>query len=113
MALHPDELPPPGDWVVLVRAPDGLTVVRELPDSSGGEPADAWIAFYGDSAHGLDLPGMLEAVLRPLAENAIPVFVASTYQAELILVPAASRSAARAALVAAGHEVVGSNPATR
>jgi uncharacterized protein len=96
---------PDGEWLALVRAPEGLTVVRpaRAEDSQGTE---RWSAFYGgDTAHGLDAPGMLAALLTPLAAEEIPVFVASTFQADLVLVPAAMVSTATAALQAAGHVI--------
>ncbi|WP_041289235.1 ACT domain-containing protein [Kribbella flavida] len=96
---HPagDEVPAGVDWLALVRSPDGLTVVR---------PGSGWIAFYsGDTAHELDVPGMLSALLVPLKEAGISVFVASTYAADLVLVPADRRDEAVAALRKAGHHV--------
>jgi uncharacterized protein len=90
-------------WLSVVRVPEGLTVVR--PAAAG--TADAWFALYGgDTAHGLDLPGMLSALLLPLARAAVPVFVASTFHADVLLVPEARRDEAMAALRRAGHEVV-------
>lgn len=127
--------PPDDDWIALVRAPEGLTVVRRVADGlgdgggadaesglgggdgdlssrnlsdgdvAGGDTEESWRAFYGDAAHGLDLPGVLLAVIRPLSESGVPIFVASTYDADLVLVPATQLERARRLLVAAGHEV--------
>jgi ribosomal protein S18 acetylase RimI-like enzyme len=89
------------DWVALVRAPDGLTAIRPADDSAPAR--DRWIALYdADPDHGLDEPGLLAAVLAPLARAAVPVFAASTYRADLVLVPEARRDAALTALRAAG-----------
>jgi hypothetical protein len=97
--------PSSADWVALVRAPEGLTIVRHLagPDEpSGGR----WAAFYsGQSAHDLDLPGMLAAVVNPLAQAALPVFVTSTYHADLVFVPAERRHEAAGVLRRVGHVV--------
>ena len=95
---------PLGDsWLCLVRAPEGLTVVRP---SEGGDPAEAlWAGIYGDVAHALDLPGMLAALTGPLADAAIPVFAASTFHADVLLVPRERRDEAVAVLRRAGHEV--------
>ncbi|MQY03201.1 ACT domain-containing protein [Actinomadura macrotermitis] len=96
-------LPEDDEWVALVRAPEGLTVVREAPPFGG---AEEWTGFYGaESAHGLDVPGMLAALLTPLAEAGISVFVASTFHADLVLVPTRKAADAAAALKAAGHRV--------
>ncbi|NRQ34039.1 ACT domain-containing protein [Nonomuraea sp. NN258] len=99
-------LPQNDDWIALVRAPDGgLTVIREA------RPADSderWIGFYsGATAHGLDVPGMLAAMVQPLAQAAISVFVASTFHADLVLVPEHSKHQAVTVLREAGHQVSG------
>ncbi|MEU8921272.1 ACT domain-containing protein [Kitasatospora sp. NPDC048545] len=93
-------------WVSLVRAPEGLTVVRAVDAGADGASVERWRAFYsGDSAHGLDLPGVLSRLIAPLAAAGVPVFVASTYDADLVLVPAERLAGAVAALRAAGHRV--------
>ncbi|MBB5915038.1 hypothetical protein BJY24_003905 [Nocardia transvalensis] len=95
--------PEDDEWIALVRAPEGLTMVREAPPWERGE---VWIGFYaGASAHGLDQPGMLAALVVPLADASIPVFVASTFHADLVLVPEAKQEEATDALRAAGHDV--------
>jgi uncharacterized protein len=97
--------PSSADWVALVRAPEGLTIVRRLT----GTEADSegrWAAFYsGQTAHDLDLPGMLAAVVNPLGQAAIPGFVTSTYHADLVFVPAERRHEAAGILRRAGHRV--------
>jgi uncharacterized protein len=98
--------PPSGaDWLALVRAPEGLTVVRHPVGPE--EPAGGrWGAFYsGQADHGLDVPGMLASVVNPLARAAIPVFVTSTYRADLVFVPAGRRHEAAEVLRQAGHVV--------
>lgn len=101
----------PGDqaWHALVRAPEGLTVIRE---AAPGTPEDErWVGLYdADAGHGLDVPGLLAAVVSPLAGAAVPVFVASTYHADMVLVPMSLRHRAYAALREAGHEIVGLAP---
>ncbi|MFV2175691.1 ACT domain-containing protein [Actinomadura sp. LOL_016] len=94
--------PEDDEWIALVRAPEGLTVVR---DASPYTEAQRWIGFYGETAHSLDTPGMLAAVVGPLADAGISVFVASTYHADLVLVPEHSYRDAADALRAAGHRV--------
>lgn len=96
---------PDGEWLALARAPEGLTVVR--PAGPGDDQGtERWSALYGgDTAHGLDAPGMLAALLTPLAAAEIPVFVASTVHADMVLVPAAKVSTAIAALQSAGHVI--------
>ncbi|WP_067819073.1 ACT domain-containing protein [Actinomadura kijaniata] len=93
--------PEDDEWVALVRAPEGLTVVRQAPPFGAFQ---RWAGFYGD-AHGLDVPGMLASVVAPLAEAGISVFVTSTYHADLVLVPEGSLEDAVKALGEAGHTV--------
>ena len=104
--LAGDVQAPAGEWLALVRAPEGLTVVRPArPEDDQG--TERWSALYGgDTAHGLDAPGMLAALLTPLAAGQVPVFVASAFHADLVLVPSAMVPAAIAALQAAGHVVI-------
>jgi hypothetical protein len=104
LELHAgDASAPPGEWLALVRAPDGLTVVRPARPTDDGEP---WVAlFSGETAHAPDVPGMLVALLEPLAKAGVPVMVASTHDADVVLVPAARLAEAAAALRAAGHDV--------
>jgi hypothetical protein len=92
--------PEDDEWIALVRAPEGLTVVREAPPWADGEH---WVGFYG-------LPSPREhvglaQVVGPLAEAGIPVFVASTFHADLVLVPEHRREEAVAALQTAGHSI--------
>jgi hypothetical protein len=94
-----------GEVLWTVDAPDGRTVVAK---ATGADP-EIWRALYGDlTSHALDAPGMLAALLAPLAEIECPVFVASTRAADLVLVPEARVRDAEQALRAAGHEVVDS-----
>lgn len=94
--------PEDDEWVALVRAPEGLTVVREAPPWTD---AERWVGYYGTS-HGLDTPGMLAAVIGPLAADEIPVFVASTFHADLVLVPERFQSKATQTLQSAGHQII-------
>ncbi|CKH75535.1 ACT domain-containing protein [Mycolicibacterium smegmatis] len=87
------------DWVAQVRAPEGLTVIRKA-DSD-----ERWVGLYGDDAHDLDVTGMLAAVVGPLADADISVFVASTFHSDLVLVPEAQKATAVSVLEAAGHTV--------
>ncbi|MEV6401034.1 ACT domain-containing protein [Streptomyces sp. NPDC051907] len=99
------QAPPRGDWHALIRAPEGLTVVRDADaDTAAGE---RWAGLYdADAGHGLDAPGLLASVIDPLAQAGVPVFAVSTYHADLVLVPEPRRGDAVVALAAAGHELV-------
>lgn len=96
-------LPEDDEWIALVRAPEGLTVIREAPHYV---EHDRWFGFYGgETAHRPRETDMLAALVNPLADAEIPVFAASTYHADLVLVPERRLEDAVTALKAAGHEV--------
>ncbi|NVI89383.1 ACT domain-containing protein [Actinomadura sp. BRA 177] len=94
--------PEDDEWIALVRAPEGLTIVR---GASPFAEVERWVGFYGDTGHGLGVPGMLAAIVGPLADAEVPVFVASTYHADLVLVPEHRLKDATTALRDAGHRV--------
>lgn len=99
--------PEDDEWIALVRAPEGLTMVREAPPWERGE---VWVGFYaGAAACGPHDSGALAALVGPLADASIPVFVASTWHADLVLVPQERQEEAIAALKSAGHEVAESS----
>ncbi|MEU8342281.1 hypothetical protein SAMN05443665_1023123 [Actinomadura meyerae] len=94
--------PEDDEWVALIRAPEGLTVVRE---ASPFTEAERWVGFYGEPGDGLDVPGVLASIVQPLADAEVPVFVVSTYHADLVLVSEHRLKDATEALRAAGHRV--------
>lgn len=94
--------PEDDEWVALVRAPEGLTVVREAPP---WEREQCWVGFYAVTPRELDTAGVLAAILEPLAHSGIPVFVASTFHADLVLVPETRGGAATETLTAAGFDI--------
>jgi hypothetical protein len=68
--------------------------------------ADSWSALWnGDQAHDVQAPGMLSAVVAPLAADGLPVWVASSFDGDLVLVPADRLEEVCAVLQAAGHQV--------
>ena len=84
--------------LITVSMTDDPTVVE-----AAGENGD-WVALYtGGTAHDLDTPGMTVSLIAPLSAAGIPIFVASTASADLVLVPVRALQAARSSLIAAGH----------
>jgi uncharacterized protein YndB with AHSA1/START domain len=87
--------------LALVFGPDGPTRMRR--DDTA---ADAWVALWnGDEAHDPQATGMLSAVVAPLAAGRLPVWVASSFDGDLILVPADRTDEAVEILRHAGHQV--------
>jgi len=96
-------VPTPGpEWLALAFGPDGRTGIRR----AGDESSELWAAVWsGDEPHDPQATGMLDAIVAPLAVAAVPVMVASTFHADLVLVPAERLDEAVGALRDAGHRV--------
>ena len=92
---------PGADILAVVSGPDGTVVMRR--DNTG---EDAWSALWnGDEAHDVQATGMLSAIVAPLAAGGVPVWVVSSYDGDLVLVPADRLDEASQVLEAAGHHV--------
>ena len=88
------------DVLAVVFGPDGSTVMRR--DNS----ADVWSALWnGDEAHDVQATGMLSAIVAPLAAAGVPVWVVSSFDGDLVLVPTDRLDEASGVLQAAGHQV--------
>jgi hypothetical protein len=102
--LADERRPVPGvEWLALVHGPDGWTVMRRQDDAADGGWAVLW---SGDEPHDPQATGMLSAIVAPLADREIPVMAASTFHADLVLIPCGRLDEALSALRAAGHNVV-------
>lgn len=107
--LDPMAAVPPwvaGDLVSVTRTTDELSVVcaaDAVPIGTRVEGPFRALAVRGP----LDfaLTGVLAALAVPLAEARVPVFVLSTYDTDVVLVPADRVDAAVRALEDAGHAV--------
>jgi hypothetical protein len=89
------------DLLALVLGPDGGAAMRRDDTAE-----DAWVALWsGDDAHDPDATGMLSAIVAPLAEGDLPVWVAASYDGDLVFVPAGRLEEAVGTLRRAGHQV--------
>jgi hypothetical protein len=67
---------------------------------------NAWAALWsGDEPHDPEATGMLSAIVAPLAAGELPVMVASTFHADLVLVPGDRLDEAVDVLRDAGHHI--------
>jgi hypothetical protein len=110
--LEPDaELP---DWVrsghfwSATRSDAELSIVCREEDV----PADAsaergWCALELAGPLDFSLTGVVAALVTPLAEAEVPIFVLSTFETDYLLVRERSRSRSVDALAGAGHSVDG------
>ena len=87
--------------LAVVLGPDGCTLMRR-----DDTDAEAWCALWnGDAAHDVQATGMLSAIVTPLAAGGLPVWVASSYDGDLVFVPADRLDEACEVLEAAGHQI--------
>ena len=108
--LGPGDAPPAwatgGRWWSMTRTADELSVVcteasvpREIAASRG------WRLLRFEGPLPLDQTGILASVTGPLAAAHVSLFAVATYDTDYVLIPAAQRRAAIAALEAAGHSI--------
>ena len=91
-----------GEVLALVRGPDGGACMRRQDGAD-----DAWVALWnGDEAHPPNATGMLAAVVAPLAAGNVPVWVAASFDGDIVLIPADRVDEAAELLHRAGHRVV-------
>ena len=90
-----------GEVLAVVRGPDGGACMRRR---DGAE--DAWVALWnGDAAHPPDATGMLAAVVAPLAAGNVSVWVAASFDGDIVLIPRDRADEAFQLLRRAGHHV--------
>lgn len=92
-----------GDVLAVVLGPDGGARMRREDAAD-----EAWVALWnGDEAHPPDATGMLAAVVAPLAAGNVPVWVAASFDGDIVLVPVDRVAQASELLRRAGHTVIG------
>jgi len=69
-----------------------------------------WRCFQVTGPLDLALTGIVDALVTPLADARVNVFVFSTYETDYVLVPAVRLEEAQAALTAAGHRITVPTP---
>jgi hypothetical protein len=91
----------------MTRTPEELSIVcPEIVVPLDVEASRGWRALRVEGPVPLDQTGVLASVTTPLAAAHVSMLVIATYETDYVLIPAAQRNAAIAALDAAGHEVV-------
>ena len=92
-----------GEVLAIVRGPDGGACMRRQDAAD-----DAWVALWnGDKAHPPEATGMLAAIVAPLAAGKVPVWVAASFDGDIVLIPVDQVDAASELLRRAGHRVIG------
>ncbi len=104
--------PGPGPLAAALRDAAGYTWVGpEAAVPEGATCRGGWRVLIVEGPLDFGLTGVLAALTAPMAEAGVPVFALSTWATDFLLVPGVRLEAARAALTAAGHEVVNSKDA--
>jgi hypothetical protein len=92
-----------GGVLAVVHGPDGGACMRRRDGAD-----NAWVALWnGDEAHPPDATGMLAAIVAPLAAGSVPVWVAASFDGDIVLIPVERVEEASELLRRAGHRVDG------
>ena len=106
-AALPDWVRGPG-FVNVSFCDDELAVVTRADRVPAGLESDGgWRAIKFVGPFGFDQAGVLLSVIRPISEDGLGVFVASTFYRDYLLVRADALDRCRALLTDAGHRFVG------
>jgi hypothetical protein len=91
-----------GEVLAVVYGPDGGACMRRRDAAD-----DAWVALWnGDEAHPPDATGMVAAIVAPLAAGSVPVWVAASFDGDIVLIPVDRLDEASELLRLAGHRVI-------
>ncbi|MGZ5311816.1 MAG: ACT domain-containing protein [Solirubrobacterales bacterium] len=105
----PPSDPGSGALFSVTRTPEELSVVCATADAPAGARSEGpFAALRVAGTLDFALTGILASLTAPLAEADVSAFALSTFDTDYLLVPRGSLDEARAALAAAGHQVVGS-----
>lgn len=93
-----------GAFVSVSRTPQELSIVCPSGSAPAGAELDGpWTAFYAGGPMPFELTGVVTSLVSPLSAVGCPVFVVSTFDGDVLMVPSADADRARAALSGAGH----------
>lgn len=91
-------------FFAMLRSDTQLTVVCRADSVPGEVEHEAgWVALKIDGKFGFQETGVLESILKPLADGSVGVFALSTFETDYVLVKSAQLQDARKVLQAAGH----------
>ena len=97
---------PQGSFFSITRTKDELSlVVPELSVPADERSARGWRLFVFAGQIPFESIGVLRAIVDPLADANISVFIVSTFDTDFFMVREPSLEAAHAALTRAGHRI--------
>jgi uncharacterized protein len=98
-----------GEFFSITRNPDELSVVTQIANLPVWETAETdWRVFKAHGPFAFDEIGVLASLTVPLAQQAIGIFVVSTFDTDYLLVHSRQVRKAVGALREAGHRIVDS-----
>ena len=97
--------PAPMDgFVSVTRTPQELSIVCPAALAPAGAEIDGiWNALYASGPIPFGLTGVVTSLVAPLSAEGCPVFVVSTFDGDVLMVPSSQYGQARELLRAAGH----------
>lgn len=102
-------LPPWADgpgFVSIVRADDEVTVVCQQDRVPAAVETDRnWACLRTVGPFAFDATGIVTALIAPLSQNGIGIFVSCTFDGEHVLVKQAELPEAKRLLAKAGHQI--------
>jgi len=91
-------------FVSITRTPQELSIVcRSEIAPAEAEIDGPWTALYASGPIPFGLTGVVTSLVAPLSAVGCPVFVVSTFDGDILMIPTANRDQAREQLAAAGH----------
>ena len=91
-------------FVSVTRTPQELSIVCPAALAPPGAETDGpWTALYASGPMPFGLTGVVTSLVAPLSAAGCPVFVVSTFDGDILLVPSPQYAQARYLLHAAGH----------
>ena len=99
LQAHPD-----ADLFSITRTPQELSIVCPAELALADAEIDGtWSALYVGGPIPFGLTGVVTSLVAPLSAAGCPVFVLSTYDGDVLMVPSTDRDRAGDLLIAAGH----------
>lgn len=97
----------PDAFVSVTRTPQEVSLVCPVELAPAGADIDGpWTALYAGGPIPFGLTGVVSSLVAPLASAGCPVFVVSTFDGDILMVPSSEDGRAHEILTAAGHTVV-------
>jgi hypothetical protein len=94
----------PEAFVSFTRTPQEVSIVCPLDLAPEGAEIDGpWTALYAGGPIPFGLTGVVASLVAPLAAAECPVFVVSTFDGDVLMVPSSEGDRAMNILASAGH----------